>query len=103
MTIQQIIGIEQTDIEDLFEPSDYLRLYNRATRARLRPNQLPPGAGIVDRITKARGAAFVERHEVADLLLHDRLKAVTKLRAATLANFEALFTLINATRPDVRT
>ncbi|WP_338760595.1 AAA family ATPase [Nocardia vulneris] len=101
VTIQQIIGIEQTDIEDLFEPSDYLRLYNRATRARLRPNQLPPGAGIVDRITKARGAAFVERHEVADLLLHNRLKAVTKLRAATLANFEALFTLINATRPDV--
>ncbi|MFI6218569.1 ATP-dependent nuclease [Nocardia brasiliensis] len=101
VTIQQITGTEQTDIEDLFEPSDYLMLYNRATRARLRPNQLPPGAGIVDRITKARGATFIERSEVADLLLHDRLKAVTKLRAVTLANFEALFTLINATRPDV--
>ncbi|MGX1778293.1 AAA family ATPase [Nocardia brasiliensis] len=99
LSIQQITGAEQAGIEDLFETSDYLMLYNRTTRVRLHPNQLSPGAGIVDRITKTRGGAPFERNKVADVLLHDQPKAVAKLGPTTLANFEALFTLINATAP----
>ncbi|MFB8281012.1 AAA family ATPase [Nocardia colli] len=96
VTIQQVTGTEQADIEDLFDVDDYLMLYNRTVRAKLHRHQLPPGPGIVERITRARGA-FSGRGKVADTLLRDRTKAVAKLGSTTLANFEALFMLINGT------
>ncbi|WP_433574770.1 AAA family ATPase [Nocardia brasiliensis] len=98
VSVAQITRFEHADIEDLFEVSDYLALYSRAFQVRLHPTQLPPGAGIIDRIARIRGSAFTDRERVADLLLRDRPKAVGRLGATTLANFEALFELINATR-----
>jgi len=100
LTIGQVIGQSQADIEDLFSITDFLSLYNAAFsgKRKVLKSKLQPGTRIIDRISRTQGSAFTDHGRPADFLLRDRFKLVAKLDTETLDNFEALIRLINATR-----
>lgn len=99
LTPAQVTGTKSADIEDLFDVDDYLTLYNGAFDGQLAAADLPPGDRIVDRIGRATGTPFTDHGLPADWFLRNRSEVLPDLKEDTLARFEALFTLINETRP----
>lgn len=99
LTVAMVTGTKNADIEDLFEPADYLKLYNAAFSKRMTASSLPPGDRIVDRISRKDGAPFTDHGLPADQLLRQRTTLLGKLSEETLDRFEALCKAINATLP----
>jgi len=97
LTIASITATKHADIEDVFDSSDYLRLYNGAFGTELTASNLPAGDRIIDRISRASGQPFTDHGLPADWLLRHRDTVLDGLSPATLDRFEALFTMINAT------
>lgn len=95
ITIGEITGAGNADIEDLFEIDDYLRLYNGALGKKLTDTALPPGDRIVKRIAEKNGE--FEHGAPADYLLRHRDEQLPQLGAGTLEQFEKLIARINAT------
>lgn len=99
ITVDQIVPIKKADIEDLFEPADYLTLlYNPAFGTSLTANKLVAGDRIIDRISRTQGTPFTDHGKPADYLLRNRDAILANLNAHTLDNFEASIKKINATR-----
>ncbi|ACZ37667.1 ATP-dependent nuclease [Sphaerobacter thermophilus] len=96
ITIGSVTGSKYADIEDLFDPEDYLELVNGAFATTITLKDLPPGDRIVKRVEQALGRDFDHRLP-ADYLLRNRDKLCSKLRPATLDRFEQLFQRINET------
>lgn len=92
------VTARNADIEDLFTPSDYLRLYDAAFSTKTKVSDLPAGDRIVKRIADLRSADF-DHGVPADRLLRERTDELPKLAAGTLEQFEQLFTKLNATLP----
>ncbi|MFJ1959111.1 AAA family ATPase [Streptomyces microflavus] len=90
-------GVKDSDIEDLFSPDDYIKLYNTAFDTRLKVGDLNGNDRIIARITRATGAPFTEHGRPADALLRKRDILLPGLSEATLARFEQLFAAINST------
>lgn len=85
------------DIEDLFEVSEYLELYNRAFGATIRAQDLRGGDPIVARIARHIGVERFDHGRPADVLLRQRDVFLSQLSEDTLNRFEALFERINKT------
>ena len=84
------------DIEDLFEVSDYLRLYNWAYATQLEPNDLPDtNEPILRRIELARGE--FDHGLPAHALTERRSEFFAAVEPRTLDRFKKLFALLNAT------
>lgn len=98
ITVGQATGKKSADIEDVFEISDYLDLFNVATGQSLKEADLPPGDRIVRRIAEKIGADF-EHGDTADYFLRHRDEVIPRLSATTLDRFEALNKLLNTTLP----
>lgn len=98
ITVEQITGTKSADVEDLFDPADYLSLYNPAFSKKLTVAKLQPGDRIVDRIGRTEGTPFVDHGKPADYLLRNRDKLLDKFSPATLDNFEEAIKRINATK-----
>jgi hypothetical protein len=90
-------GVKDSDIEDLFSPGDYLKLYNAAFGTKLKVSDLNGNDRIIARIARATGAPFDEHGRPADALLRRRDTLLPKLSETTLNRFEQLFTAINET------
>ncbi|MFE2470257.1 AAA family ATPase [Streptomyces mirabilis] len=90
-------GVKGSDIEDLFSPGDYLKLYNAAFGTGLKVSDLNGNDRIIARIGRAIGASFDEHGRPADALLRKRDTLLPKLSETTLSRFEQLFTAINQT------
>ncbi|MFF3313013.1 AAA family ATPase [Streptomyces sp. NPDC002952] len=90
-------GVKDSDIEDLFSPGDYLKLYNTAFGTRLKVTDLNGNDRIIARITRATEAPFTEHGRPADALLRKRDSLLPGLSEATLSRFEQLFTAVNST------
>ncbi|MFF6903741.1 AAA family ATPase [Streptomyces hydrogenans] len=90
-------GINESDIEDLFSPEDYLKLYNAAFGTTLQVSDLNGSDRIISRIGRATGAPFKEHGRPADALLRNRDALLPELSETTLSRFERLFTAINET------
>ncbi|WP_329529704.1 AAA family ATPase (plasmid) [Streptomyces sp. NBC_01450] len=90
-------GVKGSDIEDLFSPGDYLKLYNAAFGTGLKVSDLNGNDRIIARIGRATGASFDEHGRPADALLRKRDTLLPKLSETTLSRFEQLFTAINQT------
>jgi hypothetical protein len=54
IVIGDVLGQKLADVEDLFGPSEYLELYNKAFGATLKEADLPGGDPIVSRIARRR-------------------------------------------------
>lgn len=99
LTVDDVTGNKNNDIEDLFAPADYLKLlYNPAFSATLLVSKLVTGNRIIDRIARTQGAPFTDHGKPADYLLRNRDKVLDKLSDATLDNFEMAIKKINATK-----
>ncbi|MFD8035266.1 hypothetical protein ACFV3F_42380, partial [Streptomyces sp. NPDC059717] len=90
-------GVKDSDIEDLFSPGDYLKLYNAAFGTTLKVSDLNGTDRIIARIVRATGAPFDEHGRPADALLRKRDALLPKLSETTLNRFEQLFIAINGT------
>ena len=83
----------KSDTEDIFEPDEYLALYNETFNTSFKLTDLPPGDRIVKRLEALNGD-FVHG-EVSETLL--RSAASRTFSDATLERFENLFKLLNST------
>jgi len=97
ITIGEVIGTKLADIEDLFEPSEYLELYNRAFGSALTEAMLTGSDPIVAKIARHLGVDRFDHGRPADVLLRQRDAFLPGLSADTLDRFEALFRRVNST------
>ena len=97
ITVASVTGAKRADMEDLFEPGEYLRLYNAAFGESLTEDALDGSDPILRRIQRQRGSAFDHRRPSTELL-RNKAEFLDSLSDATLDRFESLFKKINATR-----
>jgi energy-coupling factor transporter ATP-binding protein EcfA2 len=97
VAVSQVNGSPtNADIEDLFEPDDYLKLYNWAYGTSLTAAALPAsGEPIVKKLTDLRGD--YNHAEPATALTEHLSEFFGNVHQTTLDNFEELFGLLNAT------
>jgi hypothetical protein len=97
ITIAEITGTANADIEDLFTVTDYLQLYNGAMgKPFVNESRLPPGDRIVKRISAKTGKEF-DHGLPADFLLRNRDTLCPAFEEGTLSRFEQLINRINQT------
>lgn len=90
--------IKDADIEDLFEPNEYLAFYNAAFGATLTLAELKGQDRIVKRIERKEGADF-NHGVVAAHFLSNLDASLASLSPATYGRFEKLIEAINAALP----
>ncbi|MGO8871114.1 MAG: ATP-dependent nuclease [Acidimicrobiales bacterium] len=92
-----LAGMQTADVEDLFDPEDYLVIYNATTGSSLTVSQLEEenDERILDRIRRVAGE--FNRSDASNWFLRNRKAASYVLRPVTLNRFEALFRSINET------
>lgn len=98
VTIGEITGARNADIEDVFEIDDYLAIFNVAMKGSIAAADLPPGDRIVKRIAEKIGSDF-EHGDPADYFLRNRDDLLAQLSSATLDRFEKLIERMNQTLP----
>jgi hypothetical protein len=100
ISVGSIAGAEAADIEDLFEPDEYLRLFNQAFGKRLTTSDIQGGELIVKRIARHLGQDRFDHGAPADVFLRERDKILPQLSQQTLGRFAELFRRANATLAD---
>lgn len=101
LMVGQILGRQLADIEDAFEVEDYLKLYNGAFSAKVKPKDLVGTDPVVARIARHIAVDRFDHGKPADYLLRHRDELLAKLKPETIDLFEKLFVAINATLPRV--
>lgn len=97
ITIGEILKRKYADVEDLFSPSDYLRIFNKAFSDNIELNNLTGTDPIVARISRHKNIENFDHGRPADLFLRKRDEILPNLSEETLNNFEKLFERINET------
>lgn len=93
--VGDVIGAKRADIEDLFTPDEYLKLYNAAFTNSLSEADLPADSRpLVKRIEAVVGA--FDHGRPAEVLMRKAEDHLPGLSDETLARFEKLFANINA-------
>lgn len=95
--IGDVLNHKTGDIEDLFNPDEYLGLYNRAFGKSLKTGDLQGNDAIVTRIARYEGISRFDHGRPADVLLRERDIFLSTLSEETLKRFEDLFQRINNT------
>ena len=91
-----ILGLNLADIEDAFNPKDYLSLYNKTFKSKLVSTDLIGNDGIVARIERKIGAKY-DHGKPADFMLRNRDEFLKNISEETLTNFAKIFEAINKT------
>ena len=97
ITVGQILSRKLGDIEDLFTPQDYLKMYNGAFQKNYTPSKLKGTDPLVRKIARKEGVSRFDHGKPADWLLRHRDEVLSSLSDETQRNFEKLFSSINAT------
>lgn len=97
ITIGEITKQKTSDIEDLFTPGDYIKLYNAAFGKKIKISDLQGDDSIVKKIARHEDIERFNHDAPADMLLRDKNKWLEKLSSETLDAFEKLFKRINET------
>ena len=97
ITIDQVLGQQLGDIEDLFSEDDYLKLYNEAFGKTLKTSDLSGSDPLVRRIARKEQVDRFDHGKPAEVLLRHRDKFLPTLSDVTLKNFESIFSIINKT------
>jgi predicted ATP-dependent endonuclease of OLD family len=97
ITLNEITGSQLADIEDLFEPQDYLLLYNDAFGQKHKLEDLVGSDQIVNKIARLEGIERFNHGKPADIFLRNRDKYLDSLSENSLSSFEKLFIRVNET------
>lgn len=97
IAVGEITGAKLADIEDLFESSEYLDLYNRAFGSSLAEADLAGTDPIVSRIARHIKLERFDHGRPADVLLRHRDTFLASLSPLTVDRFDLLFKRINST------
>ncbi len=100
ITIGQVLNRQYADVEDLFDPADYLLFFNPTFGKKLAPTDLKGTDPITNRLARVLGIDRYEHGRPADRFLRRRTEILPGLSKATLDNFEALFKAVNSTLED---
>ncbi len=97
VTCSEIPGVPtNADVEDLFDPADYLRLYNWAFSKSVKVTDLPTsGEPIIKKIEGIEGS--YDHALPAHALTENRAEFFSSISADTVGHFEELFTKLNST------
>lgn len=94
LTVDTYSTVKHADIEDMFTPSEYLKLYNAVFGTEHAASELDGKDRIVDRIGREEGATFEQHARVAKHFASDPA-LVGRLSAGTLDRFEQVISDIN--------
>ncbi|MCX6272168.1 MAG: ATP-binding protein [Bacteroidetes bacterium] len=97
ITIGEILTKKLADIEDLFNPTDYLTLYNKAFNKSHKPQDLQGEDQIVNKIARLEKIDRFDHGKPADFFLRNKAEILTQLSEQTFSNFEKLIEQINKT------
>jgi len=96
VSIGQIIKIAGSSIEDLFEPDEYINLYNEAFGKKVKITDLKGNDSIIRRLERHIGNEF-NHIPPSILLLNNRDAYLNDLSGDTIKRFQKLFKLLNKT------
>ncbi|WFU19425.1 AAA family ATPase [Bradyrhizobium sp. CB3481] len=97
ITIGEITGTKVADIEDLFTPDEYLRLFNEAFSSSFKVTDLVGKDPIVNRLARVSKVERYDHGLPATVLLKNYPSFLPTLSPETLTRFETLFQRINTT------
>jgi len=97
LEVGSLVGQKEADIEDLFHPGEYLKLYNEAFNAKVALGDLQGSDTVVKQLARVAGVSRFDHGRPAQVLLRDQASHLASLGDNTLAAFERLFQAINAT------
>lgn len=97
ITIGEIIKAKFADIEDLFLPEDYLKLYNLSFNKKHKLEDLNGTDPIVNKIARLEKIDRFDHGRPADYFLRNKDLILKELSTNSLDNFESLFDRINKT------
>jgi hypothetical protein len=97
ITIGGVLSVKEADIEDLFDPEDYIKLYNRTFGKNIKSSDLNGDDPIVRRIARHEEMRRFDHGKPSDELLRNRDEILPTLSEVTLNNFVSLFEAINRT------
>lgn len=96
ISVGQVAQASFANIEDLFEPDEYISLYNQAFSASLESSKLQGSDTIVSKIERAIGSKY-DHLPPAIALLGNAPAALSRLSSNTIQRFESLLALLNGT------
>jgi len=97
ITLNEITGGSYVDIEDIFEPKDYLKIYNETYQKTHKIEDLTGSDQIVNKIARLEEIDRFNHGKPADNFLRNRDKYLDDLSEITLSQFEKLFERVNST------
>ena len=97
VSVGEVTGTANSDIEDIFAIEDYLLLYSAAFGERVTQAALTAGDRVVKRLEIKEGRRF-DHYKPAEALLRSQGELLKQLSQETLARWAALFERINASR-----
>lgn len=100
VTLNEITGSKLADIEDIFDPVDYLSIYNKTFKKSHKIEDLKGSDQIVNKLARLEGIERFGHGKPADEFLRNRDKYLERLSEQSLTNFENLFKRINDTFED---
>lgn len=101
VTVGEVIGHREADIEDLFDLNDYLLVFNTAFSTAVSSGDLTGTDTVLARLARQQHVARIDQEVPAEILLRRRDELLPKLSKQTLKRFEALFARLNETLPAV--
>jgi hypothetical protein len=99
VTVGEVIGHREADIEDLFDLNDYLLVFNAAFKAAVSSADLLGTDTVLARLARQQHVARINQERPAEILLRRRDELLPRLSKQTLRRFEALFRRLNETLP----
>ena len=99
-SVDKFVKIAGADIEDLFEPTEYVALYNKTFGRSLKEKDLKGNDRIVKRIARKEGHDF-DHGRVAAYFLMNQNDEIDRLSTVTLGRFEALIEALSNALPSV--
>jgi len=99
-SVEKFVSVAGADIEDLFEASEYVALYNTAFQRSIRLKDLKGSDRIVKRISRKEGKDF-DHGRVAAHVLMDQDNILPTLSTATIDRFEAVIRALSNALPPV--
>ena len=97
IAIGEMIGNDAANIEDLFQPEDYLLLFNNAFAENVHEEDLTGTDSIVNQLCRHFSWDGFNHGRPADELLRERESILPEISAEALEAFERLFVRINKT------
>jgi len=98
LSVDQFCSVKAADIEDLFEPSEYIELFNTTFNKAYKREDLKGTDRIIKQLERLEGAEF-NHGRVASYFLSNQTDIISRLSPATLSRFESLISALTEALP----